>query len=98
MLHLQNVVIGLEREMREFRRKEKEYKKLAKIQGIGVVQKHNTQADKLKIRIKVLEELIQKKSPEIFRDFFYISDLLNIFCNTNDNPIVSKAPIKFNHK
>ena len=61
LVHLQTVIEGLERQIREFKRKEKEYNKLAKIQGVGVAQKHNTQADILKKKIKVLEDQIQKK-------------------------------------
>ena len=61
LVHLQTVIEGLERQIREFKRKEKEYNKLAKIQGVGVAQKHNTQADILKKKIEVLESQIQKK-------------------------------------
>jgi hypothetical protein len=64
LMHLQTVIEGLERQIRTFRVKEKEYKKLAKIQGVGVAQKHNTQADILKKKITVLEQQIKKKMNE----------------------------------
>ena len=40
--------------------REREHKKRAKIQGVGILQKHNTYADQLKSKIKMLETQIAK--------------------------------------
>jgi hypothetical protein len=61
LLHLQSVIEILEREIRGFKTREKEHKKLAKIAGVGVQQKHNTYADQLKIKILMLERQIVKE-------------------------------------
>ena len=61
LLHLQSIIDGLEREIRQFKIREKEYNKQAKIAGVGVAQKHNTYADQLQKKIKMLEDLIEKK-------------------------------------
>lgn len=64
LLHLQSVIEDLERQIREFKRREKEYKKQAKIAGVGVAQKHNTYADQLKQKILMLETQIEKDLKE----------------------------------
>lgn len=61
LLHLQSIIDDLEREIRQFKMREKEYDKQAKIAGVGVAQKHNTYADQLQKKIKMLEDLIEKK-------------------------------------
>lgn len=60
LLHLQSVIDELQREIRQFKIREKEYVKQAKIAGVGVAQKHNTYADQLKKKIKMLEGQITK--------------------------------------
>ena len=60
LLHLQSIIDGLERQMRDYRKREKEEKKQAQIAGVGVTQKHNTYADQLRAKILTLEGLIEK--------------------------------------
>lgn len=62
LLHLQSVIDGLEKQIRDYRKREKEEKKQAQIAGVGVTQKHNTYADQLKAKILTLEGLIEKNS------------------------------------
>lgn len=64
LLHLQSVIEDLERQIREFKRREKDYKKQAKIAGVGIAQKHNTYADQLKQKILMLETQIKKDLKE----------------------------------
>jgi flagellar biosynthesis chaperone FliJ len=61
LLHLQAIIDDLEREIRQYKMREKELDKQAKIAGVGVTQKHNTYADQLQKKIKMLEDLIEKK-------------------------------------
>ena len=70
LIHLQTVIDGLEKQIRQFRlkfkqenqeRKRKNLNNIVKNQGSGGQQKYSTQADMLKKKISVLEEQIKNK-------------------------------------
>lgn len=61
LMSLQAVTEDLERQVREYKKKEKEVERLAKIQGVRGNQKHNTQTEILKKKIEVLEAQIKQK-------------------------------------